>query len=84
MLRVSFVERVDFTSGWDLDLRMGEDEFTKRLWDQHRVLCNGYLVVELTSSNVKPSTPCPHDKTKLQDEPYLSSQSFCTRWGISS
>lgn len=27
---VSFVERVDFTSGWNLDIPVGEDEFTER------------------------------------------------------
>lgn len=29
MLRVSFVEGIDFTPGGDLDFGMGEDEFSK-------------------------------------------------------
>lgn len=69
--RVSFVERVDLSSRGDSDVRVGEDELSERLGCES--VSNGYqhLGGKLTSSRVKPLTPWPVERTKLQLLPYM-------------
>ena len=69
--RVTLVERVDLSPVGDADVGVGKDEFSEGLdiGDEHRQMRESKL--ELTSSSVKPLTPCPVERTKLQLLPYM-------------
>jgi hypothetical protein len=68
--RVSLVEGVDLSSVGNSDIRVGEDEFSEGLEGASVSIC-GKHSLRLTSSRVKPLTPWPVERTKLQLLPYM-------------